>query len=296
MLTRSVNPKPNIFGSIAGGKFIRGASRGLFVVGAAFDVYNIATADDKVRETTKVAGGWVGGAAGAKGGAAVGATIGGVIGGIGGYFLGMKEVEQCMISSNSQTPTWLVYRETNQNLAMLTLTTSRIYPDGQIIAFDADPDHILDSSHDQEYQLLNEVLSNWLAAYQVMSYALSHAKTHLLTLFKPEYRFCCQQSRSTLITVFEERGLRNTNGTEPDFIFLGGEPHVHQESTLQAWVQMFNRHASIELKNPAISQILKQLDGLIMTISTEVHFYFRRTQHNFQQHSTSVEQVAVMVQ
>ncbi|MFD3163667.1 WXG100 family type VII secretion target [Herpetosiphon sp. NSE202] len=106
LLTRSVNPKPNIFGSIAGGKFIRGASRGLFVVGAAFDVYNIATADDKVRETTKVAGGWVGGAAGAKGGAAVGATIGtffcpgigtaiggvigGIGGGIGGYFLGSE--------------------------------------------------------------------------------------------------------------------------------------------------------------------------------------------------------------
>ncbi|MCG8352469.1 MAG: WXG100 family type VII secretion target, partial [Chloroflexales bacterium] len=104
LLTNNPNPRGNVIGRIPGGSLIRGASRGLFVVGAGLDVYNIATADDKVKESVKVASGWGGAWAGAKGGAAVGATIGsffgpgpgtaiggvvgGVFGGIGGYLAG----------------------------------------------------------------------------------------------------------------------------------------------------------------------------------------------------------------
>jgi WXG100 family type VII secretion target len=104
LLTNNLQPKGNVMGRIPGGTLVRGASRGLFVVGAGLDAYNIATADDKVKESVKVASGWGGAWAGAKGGAAVGATIGsffgpgpgtavggvvgGVVGGIGGYIAG----------------------------------------------------------------------------------------------------------------------------------------------------------------------------------------------------------------
>ncbi|HEY0607060.1 MAG TPA: WXG100 family type VII secretion target [Herpetosiphonaceae bacterium] len=104
LLTTNPVPRGNVAGTISGAKIVRGASRGLFVVGAGLDVYNIATAEDKARETSKVAGGWAGAWGGAKGGAAIGAgigtffgpgpgtaiggAVGGVVGGIGGYVAG----------------------------------------------------------------------------------------------------------------------------------------------------------------------------------------------------------------
>lgn len=109
LLTNNPAPRANVFGRIPGGTLVRGASRGLFVVGAGMDVYNIATAEDKARESIKVASGWAGGWAGAKGGAAVGATVGtffgpglgtaiggvvgGIAGGIGGYLGGSSLAE-----------------------------------------------------------------------------------------------------------------------------------------------------------------------------------------------------------
>lgn len=98
-------PRPNVIGSVKGGTLIRGASRASFVVGAAVDTYNIANADNKVKESVKVAGGWAGAWAGAKVGAtagvaigsifpgpgnAIGAAAGGLIGGAIGYLAGSK--------------------------------------------------------------------------------------------------------------------------------------------------------------------------------------------------------------
>jgi hypothetical protein len=106
LLTHTPTPRGNVLGPFGGAKLVRGASRGLFVIGAGLDVYNIATADNKVEEGVKVASGWGGAWAGAKGGAAVGATIGsffgpgpgtaiggvvgGAVGGIGGYVAGYE--------------------------------------------------------------------------------------------------------------------------------------------------------------------------------------------------------------
>jgi hypothetical protein len=96
-------------GSVRGSTLLRGASRGLFVAGAAVDAYNIATADNKVKESVKVAGGWAGAWAGAKGGAiagaaigsifpgpgtAIGTVVGGVVGGALGYMAGSKLGEE----------------------------------------------------------------------------------------------------------------------------------------------------------------------------------------------------------
>lgn len=95
LLTSNPVPRPNVLGPIPGGRLVRGASKGLSVIGAGLDVYNIATADDKVKEASKVAGGWAGAWAVGKGLAAFGAgigipfgPIGGFVGGIGGGFVG----------------------------------------------------------------------------------------------------------------------------------------------------------------------------------------------------------------
>jgi hypothetical protein len=103
LMTNNTSPRPNVAGPIPGGTLVRGASRGLFVVGAAVDTYNIATAENKVKESVKVAAGWGGAWAGAKGGAmagaaigsifpgpgtAIGAVAGGLIGGAIGYAVG----------------------------------------------------------------------------------------------------------------------------------------------------------------------------------------------------------------
>lgn len=101
--TAKTSPHSNVKGSRLNGTLVRGASRGIFVVGAAIDTYNIATADNKVKESVRVASGWTGAWAGAKGGAAVGAaigsifpgpgtliggTVGGLLGGAIGYIAG----------------------------------------------------------------------------------------------------------------------------------------------------------------------------------------------------------------
>jgi len=116
LLTNNPLPKGNILGGIKGAEFVRGASKGLFIVGAGLDIYNVATADNKVREATRVAGGWTGGWAGAEGGAmagaaigsffgpgpgtAIGGVIGGIIGGIGGYMGGSKVGEVAYDAAN----------------------------------------------------------------------------------------------------------------------------------------------------------------------------------------------------
>lgn len=100
LMTNNPLPRGDVFGPIPGATAVKGLSRGLFVVGAAMDVYDIATSENKVREGVKVASGWAGAWAGAEGGAAVGATIGtffgpgpgtavgGFIGGLVGGILG----------------------------------------------------------------------------------------------------------------------------------------------------------------------------------------------------------------
>lgn len=93
-------PRGNGVGAIPGATIVRGASRGLFVVGAGMDVLTIATAEDRVAATARVAGGWGGAWLGAKGGATAGAAIGtffgpgigtavgGFVGGVGGGAVG----------------------------------------------------------------------------------------------------------------------------------------------------------------------------------------------------------------
>ena len=106
-LMRNVVPKPSAIGGVPGATLVKGASRGLFVIGAAIDAYNIATADNKIKEASKVAGGWGGAWVGAEGGAAIGAgigsffgpgpgtaiggAVGGVVGGTGGYFRRLRD-------------------------------------------------------------------------------------------------------------------------------------------------------------------------------------------------------------
>ena len=103
------SPVMKNFGKVA--KLTKGVSRTLLPLGVATDAYSIYTAEDKIRETTKVSGGWAGALAGAKlgasggaiagaaagvpfagvgagPGAAVGGFIGGIAGGIGGYISG----------------------------------------------------------------------------------------------------------------------------------------------------------------------------------------------------------------
>jgi phage tail tape-measure protein len=83
---------------------VKGASKVALPIAAVSDAYSIATADNKVKEASRVAGGWTGawavGEAGAMGGAAVGTAIfpgvgtavggfiGGVVGGVAGYLGG----------------------------------------------------------------------------------------------------------------------------------------------------------------------------------------------------------------
>jgi hypothetical protein len=103
LITNKTTPRANVMGPLPGGTLVRGASRGFFVAGAALDTYNIATADNKVKESVRVAAGWGGAWAGAKGGAmagaaigsifpgpgaAIGAVAGGLIGGAIGYAVG----------------------------------------------------------------------------------------------------------------------------------------------------------------------------------------------------------------
>ncbi|HEY3062572.1 MAG TPA: WXG100 family type VII secretion target [Chloroflexota bacterium] len=103
LLTNNGLPKGNVAGRFGGATVIKGVSRGLFVVGAGLDAYSIATAENKPREITRVAGGWAGAWAGAEGGAlagaaigsifpgpgtAIGGFVGGVAGGVGGYIGG----------------------------------------------------------------------------------------------------------------------------------------------------------------------------------------------------------------
>ncbi|HLZ31627.1 MAG TPA: WXG100 family type VII secretion target [Chloroflexota bacterium] len=103
LLTNNPLPRGNIIGEFGGASLVKGASRGLLVVGAAMDAYSIATADNKVKEASRVAGGWGGAWAGAEGGAiagaaigsifpgpgtAIGGAVGGIAGGIGGYIGG----------------------------------------------------------------------------------------------------------------------------------------------------------------------------------------------------------------
>lgn len=85
------------------GTAARVGGRAVVAVGAAYDVYRIATAENKARTASGVVGGWAGAAAGGKVGAGAGAAvgawfggvgavpgavIGGIIGGIGGYWAG----------------------------------------------------------------------------------------------------------------------------------------------------------------------------------------------------------------
>jgi hypothetical protein len=105
-LMRNVIPQPSAIGAKTGAVLVKGASHGLFVIGAAIDAYNIATADNRIEAASKVAGGWGGAWAGAEGGAAIGAgigsffgpgpgtaiggAVGGVVGGMGGYYAGSE--------------------------------------------------------------------------------------------------------------------------------------------------------------------------------------------------------------
>ena len=112
LLTNNPRPSGNILGRTGGAALVRGASRGLLVVGAGMDIYSVATADNKVEEGIRRVSAWGGAWAGAKGGAtlggtigsfiapgpgtAIGAGIGGVAGGIGGYFGGYEIADTVM--------------------------------------------------------------------------------------------------------------------------------------------------------------------------------------------------------
>lgn len=81
-----------------GGKFMKGAAKVAPWLAAGTSIASIATADDKVKETGKQGGAWLGGIGGAKLGATIGTAIapgigtaiGGALFGIGGSLMGSK--------------------------------------------------------------------------------------------------------------------------------------------------------------------------------------------------------------
>ncbi|HEY0607061.1 MAG TPA: hypothetical protein VGD58_29350 [Herpetosiphonaceae bacterium] len=177
---------------------------------------------------------------------------------------------------------WQVYFEEIGPLAEITLSFRRARADGSGVEFDEDPqiitERVLDVINGEDDQLVMDGFLALIPDGQLLSCSLRVLRHRLLILEFEDYDHSfAGYDKQVVKNTFEGR-LFNTDGSNADLLFIGGERTAHETATIKHWSKVIESRAlraSADTIAAAWEPVLNVYEAVIYTLSTEIHMVTR---------------------
>lgn len=177
---------------------------------------------------------------------------------------------------------WQVYFEVVGPLSEITLSFRRSRSDGSGVKFDEDPAiidrGILDLINGEDDDLVMDGFLACLPGGKLLSCALRVLRRNLLFFESEAYEHVFAHYDKNVVKQAFERRLFNTDGTNGDLLFIGGDHAAHATPTILRWCKVIEsdamHHSGVALI-AVWEPVLQVYEAVAYTLDTEIHLFTR---------------------
>lgn len=194
---------------------------------------------------------------------------------------------------------WQVYFEALGEQAHITLTQRRAYADGSGRKFDEDPQIIdgrtLDLLHDEDDRFIMDGFLALIPDNRLLSCAIQVLRRRLLIWEFEDYDYIFAGFDKHIIQRAFDGRLFNTDGTNGDILFIGGERTAHETATIKEWSKAIEHDIFRKVGNvpgAAWEPVLDVYEAVSYTLSTEIHLRMRHDHDRIEESRMALARVA----